>query len=126
LHKDEDSGSVNPFQDRLLRFFQHYKPQSIPKVATYLLAAKGREELMFRKLCEKYGPEPNQQLYRERLVRFYEHYNPHSLPKVDTYLQAYEGNEEEMFGRLAGKYGPEPPRPREGAETPVPQHLPTE
>jgi hypothetical protein len=43
---------------RLVRFYQRYNPEKIPRVAEFLEAYKGEEEELFRTLSSKYGPEP--------------------------------------------------------------------
>ena len=49
---------INPRdRDRLLRFYRKYAPEKVPSVDTALLSYAGREELMWRLLVAKYGPE---------------------------------------------------------------------
>jgi hypothetical protein len=43
---------------RLVKFYQRYNPEKIPRVAEFLEAYRGEEEELFKTLTAKYGPEP--------------------------------------------------------------------
>ena len=51
---------TNPYEARLIRFYQKYQPDKLNNVAKALETFKGREEAMFETLVKKYGPEPPQ------------------------------------------------------------------
>lgn len=53
---DDVRQSVN--RRRLSSFFQRYAPDKVAVVDTALALNEGREDQMFQKLAEKYGPEP--------------------------------------------------------------------
>ena len=54
------TASTNPYEARLIRFYQKYQPDKLNNVAKALETFKGREEAMFETLVKKYGPEPPQ------------------------------------------------------------------
>lgn len=56
-HRANDVEPTN-YHIRLVRFYQRYNPEKIPRVAEFLEAYKGDEEELFKTLSQKYGPEP--------------------------------------------------------------------
>ena len=56
----------NPYRSRLVRFYKQYAPDKICNVDAALEAYRGKEDLMFRALERKYGPEPTDDLEEER------------------------------------------------------------
>jgi hypothetical protein len=54
-------GAVNQQQlARLQVFYQKYQPDKVPEAHQRLEQYAGREDLLFRMLVQKYGPEPQQ------------------------------------------------------------------
>jgi hypothetical protein len=122
-----------PYHARLRRFYERYMPEKVKDVDRNLVAFRNREEEMFRKLVEKYGPEPDRPVvsaavgdgrdaadmfsgpgdandtFAARITRFYKQYNPDKLHTIAGTLEAYKGNEVALFKRLVEQYGPEPP-----------------
>ena len=57
--KIEDTDNIHHgFFLRLVRFYQKYNPEKLPRVEEFLSAYKGEEEHLFKILIDKYGPEP--------------------------------------------------------------------
>lgn len=57
--RGSEGGNDGPtYHLRLIKFYQRYNPEKIPRVHEFLAAYKGDEEELFRTLVAKYGPEP--------------------------------------------------------------------
>ncbi|GBG31386.1 Myosin-1 [Hondaea fermentalgiana] len=54
----KEKGKLNPRQ-RLTRFYKHYNPEKLRHVDLFLEYWAGKEDELFAKLMEKYGPEPD-------------------------------------------------------------------
>jgi len=52
-----NTGTISPRQ-RLHNFYSHYNPSKLKHVELFLEHWKGKEEELFAKLVDKYGPEP--------------------------------------------------------------------
>lgn len=50
--------SSQDYKQRLIRFYEHYAADKLDSVDDLLNKSKGKEEKLFAKLVEKYGPEP--------------------------------------------------------------------
>jgi myosin heavy subunit len=56
--KDGKENGKLPAKQRLEAFYRHYNPQKLKHAGLFLEHWKGKEEELFAKLVEKYGPEP--------------------------------------------------------------------
>jgi len=55
----KETGKMNP-RDRLKRFYKHYNPDKLKHIDLFLEHWAGKEDELFAKLMEKYGPEPEE------------------------------------------------------------------
>ncbi|CAK9003425.1 High molecular weight form of myosin-1 (High molecular weight form of myosin I) (HMWMI) [Durusdinium trenchii] len=56
----KENGKASP-RDRLKRFYQKYNPDKIKHIDLFLQHWQGKEEELFAKLVDKYGPEPDEE-----------------------------------------------------------------
>ncbi|RNF21702.1 uncharacterized protein Tco025E_03297 [Trypanosoma conorhini] len=125
------------YRERLLAFCAKYLPDSVGIVDEVLYSYKTREEELFRRLVQRYGPEPREapvplernrttltpEEVRRALVNFYRHYEPRKIADVDAIMALYREREQLLFDRLTQLYGPMPPD-QDSASPPAQPALP--
>lgn len=116
---------VDPFEDRLKRFYKAHDPRRLPIVQTLVRKMGGKrtyQEELIGLLVEKYGPEPQDRnelsmqeqcdnFLEARLNRFYGAFKPEALPLVDGLVIRTRGvpsNQDQLITMMTDKYGPEP------------------
>ncbi|CAB9525509.1 cis-trans isomerase [Seminavis robusta] len=115
-------------RERLIEFFQKNNPSKLGNVDALLEKFKGKEDLMFQKVEERYGnsqqssstpknPQPDAAAgttsfsfpgssppttsnHRERLIAFFQKNNPSKLGNVDALLEKFKGKEDLMFQKV--------------------------
>jgi len=63
----KENGKPHP-KVRLEAFYRHYNPSKIRHINLFLEHWKGKEEELFAKLVEKYGPEPTDKLQKKKTM----------------------------------------------------------
>jgi hypothetical protein len=123
--------SIASFNARLTAFYSKWAPAKLTQDDTFVsrtiskYSYEGGEELLFKTLVAKYGPEPTRSStstktgssktsFHARLTAFYSKWAPEKLNQDDMFVPrlisrySYEGGEERLFKTLVAKYGSEP------------------
>merc|ERR1711935_406653 len=104
--------------------YKEHNPAKLNDVDELLTKYKGREELVYRGICDKYKVEPkipnkkeedkkqaNVDKYKELISEIYAEHNKDKLGEIDDLLKKYKGKEKTLYLAVCHKYSIEPKLP---------------
>lgn len=96
------------YYTRLIRFYERYNPEKIPRAEEFLNAYKGDEEQLFKVLCQKYGPEPDLPKYIDNSTANGPQDSPNSFHFMGAHVQPFPDKVLPVEGRteVATPYWP--------------------
>jgi uncharacterized protein (DUF1697 family) len=123
-------------KELIIEVYKEHNPTKLDDVDSLLTKYKGREELVYRGICDKYKVEPKLpksdavsaskgqtqdavtndakavvEKYKELITQVYQDHNKEKLNEIDTILQKYAGKEKTLYLAICSKYKIEPKVP---------------
>merc|ERR1712187_1063338 len=97
--------------------YKAHNPAKLDDVDNLLTKYRGREELVYRGICEKYKVEPklpskeedeikvsSVDKYKQLISEIYEEHNKDKLGEIDDLLKKYKGKEKTLYLAVCHKY----------------------
>ena len=112
---------VRKYRDLITEIYKEHNPSKLTDLDTLLQKYKGREELVYKGICEKYHVEPKAskkeeaktsfEKYKQLIAEIYEEHNKEKLGELDELLGKYKGKEKTLYLAVCHKYNIEPKLP---------------
>ena len=112
---------VKKYKDLITEIYKEHNPGKLNDLDSLLQKYKGREELVYKGICEKYKVDPkaakkdeaksNFERYKQLIAEIYEEHNKEKLGELDDLLGKYKGKEKTLYLAVCHKYGIEPKLP---------------
>lgn len=116
-----DEKRVKKFRDLICDVYKEHNPSKLSDVDGLLLKYRGREELVYRGICEKYNVEPQLpkkddekttvEKYKQLISEIYAEHNKEKLGEMDDLMGKYKGKEKTLYLAVCQKYNIEPKLP---------------
>lgn len=112
---------VKKYRDLITEIYKEHNPSKLSDLDSLLQKYKGREELVYKGICEKYHVEPKAskkeeakssfERYKQLIAEIYEEHNKEKLGELDELLGKYKGKEKTLYLAVCHKYNIEPKLP---------------
>eukprot|EP00438_Fugacium_kawagutii_P015883 Skav206407 [mRNA] locus=scaffold2210:163632:183175:+ [translate_table: standard] len=112
---------VKKYRELITDIYKEHNPSKLSDIDGLLQKYKGREELVYKGICEKYRVEPkaskkeeaksNFEKYKQLIAEIYEEHNKEKLGELDDLLGKYKGKEKTLYLAVCHKYSIEPKLP---------------
>jgi len=119
---------VKKYKELICEIYQEHNPSKLNDVDSLLAKYKGREELVYRGICDKYKVEPkipkiekkdgeggdaskSVEKYKQLISEIYQEHNKEKLGEIDELLKKYSGKEKTLYLAVCHKYKIEPKLP---------------
>ena len=112
---------VKKYRDLITEIYKEHNPSKLSDIEGLLQKYKGREELVYKGICEKYRVEPKTskkeeaktsfEKYKQLIAEIYEEHNKEKLGELDELLGKYKGKEKTLYLAVCHKYNIEPKLP---------------
>lgn len=115
---------VQKIRELIVEVYKEHNPSKLNDVEGLLAKYKGREEQVYRSICEKYSVEPKlpkaqpaeaeggkksaAEKYKELISEVFAEHNKEKLGEIDELLSKYKGKEKTLYMAVCQKYGVEP------------------
>ncbi|CAK0851027.1 unnamed protein product [Prorocentrum cordatum] len=121
-----DEETVAKYKELMIEIYKEHNPSKVDDVDNLLTKYRGREELVYRGICEKYKVQPKIPLkksdeaeapksgvekYKPLISEIYEKHNKEKLGEIDDILAKYKGKEKTLYLAVCHKYNIEPKVP---------------
>merc|ERR1719163_1324089 len=124
--------TVKKFRELICEVYKEHNPTKLGDVDNLLAKYRGREELVYRGICDKYKVEPklpknekskdkdgeggeekktSVEKYKQLISEIYEEHNKEKLGEIDELLKKYSGKEKTLYLAVCHKYKIEPKLP---------------
>ena len=107
--KDKEETYV--YKTKLTELLTKFNPDKLSDIESLLLQYKGREDVLFKKINEKYAGSVESEknditdiAVRERLLGLFQQYNPEKISDVDNLIEKYNGRMDVLFRKIEDKY----------------------
>ena len=112
---------VKKYRDLITEIYKEHNPSKLADLDSLLQKYKGREELVYKGICEKYQVEPKSskkeeakttfEKYKQLIADIYTEHNKEKLGELDDLLGKYKGKEKTLYLAVCHKYNIEPKLP---------------
>merc|ERR1712151_538881 len=119
-----DEEQVKKFRELICEVYKEHNPAKLDDVDNLLTKYRGREELVYRGICDKYKVEPklpakegeekklsSVDKYKQLISDIYAEHNKEKLGEIDELLKKYKGKEKTLYLAVCHKYNIEPKLP---------------
>ena len=116
-----DEKKVKKYRELITEIYKEHNPSKLADLDSLLQKYKGREELVYKGICEKYHIEPKAskkeeakstfEKYKQLIAEIYEEHNKDKLGELDDLLGKYKGKEKTLYLAVCHKYNIEPKLP---------------
>jgi len=116
-----DEEHVKKIRELICEVYREHNPSKLDDVDNLLMKYRGREELVYRGICDKYSVEPKigkkpeeeapksaAEKYKQFITEIYAEHNKEKLGEIDDILKKYEGKEKTLYLAICTKYKVEP------------------
>ena len=112
---------VKKYRELITEIYKEHNPSKLTDLDGLLQKYKGREELVYKGICEKYHVEPKTskkeeakttfEKYKQLIAEIYAEHNKEKLGELDDLLGKYKGKEKTLYLAVCHKYNIEPKLP---------------
>jgi hypothetical protein len=112
---------VKKYRGLITEIYKEHNPSKLSDIEGLLQKYKGRAELVYKGICEKYRVEPKTskkeeaktsfEKYKQLIAEIYEEHNKEKLGELDELLGKYKGKEKTLYLAVCHKYNIEPKLP---------------
>ena len=116
-----DDKKVKKYRELITDIYKEHNPSKLADLDSLLQKYKGREELVYKGICEKYHVEPKTskkeeakttfEKYKQLIAEIYAEHNKEKLGELDDLLGKYKGKEKTLYLAVCHKYNIEPKLP---------------
>jgi len=116
-----DGKKTKKFRELITEIYKEHNPSKLADVDNLLMKYRGREELVYKGICEKYNVEPKLpgkedakmtvEKYKQLIGDIYAEHNKEKLGELDELLGKYKGKEKTLYLAVCHKYNIEPKLP---------------
>lgn len=109
----------------ICKVYSEHNPSKLDDVDKLLSKYRGREEHLYKKVCDKYkvaqipkkveedtAVSPHVAKYKQLISEIYAEKNPEKLQEIDDIMQKYSGKEKTLYLAVCSKYQIEPKVPQ--------------
>ncbi|CAE8611331.1 unnamed protein product [Polarella glacialis] len=123
-----DEKKAKKYRDLICEIYKEHNPSKLNDVDALLLKYRGREELVYKGICEKYSVEPKLskkekkdkekedekttvEKFKTLISEVYAEHNKEKLSEMDDLMVKYKGKEKTLYLAVCHKYNMEPKLP---------------
>lgn len=121
----EEEKKVKRYRDLICEIYEEHNPSKLSDVDGLLKKYRGKEEMVYKGVCEKYKVQPKVEKPKEEeppkvlsvdkikqlISEIYKEHNKEKLGEIDTLMKKYEGKEKTLYLAVCQKYNVEPKLP---------------